>query len=252
MTDLFYRERGQGRNVILLHGFPFQQQLWDEFATKLATNFKLFTIDLPGFGKSKLEEMSFSIDDIGRIIAEWISTKDLTDVILIGHSLGGYVALAAANHDSENLSGLVLFHSTALADSEEKKQSRNKVIEFVNENGAEAFTSNFIAPLFSDQQHPAIPKVRAVAKQASADTVKGYTAAMRDRKDRTFFLKDFSKPVLFLAGEKDAGIPVQSVHEQASFCRDPQVHVLKNVAHMGMFENEPETLSVITDFIKKN
>ena len=72
--------------------------------------------------------------------------------MLIGHSLGGYVALAMVEKRPDLFAGLGLFHSTAYADSAEKKQSRNKVIEFVNKNGAKAFTTNFITPLFADPQ----------------------------------------------------------------------------------------------------
>jgi pimeloyl-ACP methyl ester carboxylesterase len=175
----------------------------------------------------------------------------LSGTVILGHSLGGYVALSVARQEPSLFSGLILFHSTAFADSEEKKQSRNKVLEFIDANGVLAFTTNFISPLFANPQHAAIPKVKAIAAQAPAEVVKGYTSAMRDRVDTTDFLRSFHKPVLFLAGEKDPGIPVDSVYKQAAICPKSSTHILKNVAHMGMLEDEKNSLQVVKDFIER-
>jgi pimeloyl-ACP methyl ester carboxylesterase len=251
MASLYFHQRGQGIPVILLHGFPFQQSIWNSFAEKLSKNFNVFTVDLPGFGKSSMLNLPVTIDQVGQQIIAWIEENRLHNCVLVGHSLGGYVALSVAFQKPGLLSSLVLFHSTAYPDSAEKKMSRNKVLEFVDKNGVEAFTSNFISPLFVDQQHVSIPKIKAIAMEASATAVKGYTQAMRDRPERVEVLKTFNKPVLIIGGEKDAGISVDSIHEQASVCSSCETHILKHVAHMGMFENEMESLAILRAFILK-
>ena len=251
MSEIFFTERGSGSSVILLHGFPFHSAIWEGFAEKLGKEFKIYTPDLPGFGKSKGLGSNFTIEKVAQEIISWIEKNKIGQSVLLGHSLGGYVALAVAEKNPELLSGLILFHSTAYADNEEKKQSRNKVIEFIDKNGAEAFTSNFIAPLFYNQKHPAIEKVRAIAIQAKADTVKGYTLAMRDREDRTNILKIFPHPILFIGGENDGGIKPESLKEQASIATQSQLYIFPEVAHMGMFENEKKSLEIISAFIRK-
>ena len=163
MTNLFFQESGSGQPVILLHGFPFHHGIWGKFAQRLSASYHVYTVDLPGFGKSPILKTPFTLDQIGESIVTWVSGMNLQKPVLIGHSLGGYVALAAIKKDPGLFSSLGLFHSTAYADTEEKKQSRNKVIEFIEKNGVAAFTSNFIAPLFVDPNHPAIPKVKSVA-----------------------------------------------------------------------------------------
>lgn len=252
MANLFSKSRGKGDPVILLHGFPFNQKVWGSFAEKLAENFEVHTVDLPGFGGSPALELPFTIDQVGNEVLSWIRDNNVHHSVLIGHSLGGYVALSMANKAPELFNSLVLFHSTAYADNEEKKQSRNKVLEFIDKNGVVAFTSNFIAPLFVNQQHPAIEKVKSIAIEARIDVVKGYTIAMRDRMERTDVLKGFVKPILFLAGGRDTGIPVESVNKQAAISLTSEVHILSEVAHMGMFENEKKCLEVIESFIRKN
>jgi pimeloyl-ACP methyl ester carboxylesterase len=252
MTELFVSERGAGVPLVLIHGFPFNHQVWNNFAEKLSRRFRVITIDLPGFGKSSILPAPFSIDDVAKHIVARLKERKIKDFFLAGHSLGGYVALSIANNDPLSLQGLVLFHSTAFADSQEKKQSRDKVLDFIATNGVQAFTSNFITPLFSNPQHPAVSEVKLIAVQSAENAVKGYTVAMRDRPDTTGVLKAFPKPVLFLAGEKDPGIPVESIHKQASLCPDAETHILPGVAHMGMFEDEKNTLSIISSFIEKN
>ena len=251
MSTLFFKEKGNGYPVILLHGFPLHQELWHSFAEKLSETCRVITLDIPGFGQSPLLEKSFTIDDIGKKILCWIEEQNITNAVLIGHSLGGYVALSIASQRPEIISGIVLFHSTAYADTEEKKQSRNKVLEFIARNGVVAFTSNFIVPLFFNEHHPAIPEVRAIAAEASVESVRGFTEAMRDRNEKTGLLRTFPRPILFLAGENDGGISVESIRKQAAICLAPETYILSNVAHMGMFENEKQSLEIIRSFIRK-
>lgn len=251
MARVNFKQRGFGPAVILLHGFPMNHTVWDDFAVQLALDFTVYTPDLPGLGESEPLGSSFSIADVAKSMLDWVSESGITKAALVGHSLGGYVALAMAGQQPAWLEGLVLFHSTAYADSPEKKESRTKVIRFVEEHGVLAFTSNFIHPLFADQDHVAIPHVRSLTMEAGEVAVKGYTLAMRDRPDTTHVLRSFTKPILFLAGEKDPGIPVSSIHEQAGLNRKSEVRILKDTGHMGMVEKPVETLTIVKDFLGK-
>ena len=251
MSDLFFEQYGNGRNLILLHGFPMHSKVWESFGSRFANSNTVTTPDLPGFGKTPLLASEFSLSDVADLLIQFVIEKSLADSVLIGHSLGGYVALAMVEKRPDLFVGLGLFHSTAYADSEEKKLTRNKAIEFVNNNGAQAFATNFITPLFSDPHNPAIEKVKSIAADSEEGAVIGYTIAMRDRPDQTKTLKSFKKPTLFLAGEKDPGIPVESIHQQAAVCQNPEIHVLSNVAHMAMFEKPEEAASKINGFLSK-
>ncbi len=251
MTSIYYRELGTGFPVVLIHGFPFTSRIWDSFAQKLSTDFHVLTPDLPGFGNSGFPSEKLSIGSVASILIEWLRENGITRSIVIGHSLGGYVTLAMARQAPELFAAIGLFHSTASADSDEKKESRNKVIDFIDKNGVEKFTSNFISPLFADPQHHSINDIRNIAVQAKEDAVKAYTLAMRDRADSISLLSEIHKPVLFIAGEKDAGIPVDAVKKQAHLNPSSELHILPGVAHMGMVESENQTLEIVRRFIKK-
>ena len=252
MTSIYFRELGSGFPVVLLHGFPFTNHIWDSFAQKLAEDYHVITPDLPGFGNSGLPVETLTIDSVARILNEWLREKNILQSVLIGHSLGGYVTLAMAKQSPDLFAAIGLFHSTALPDSEEKKESRNKVIDFINKNGVEKFTTNFIGPLFADQHHSGIKDIQTIAVQAKEASVKAYVSAMRDRPDGREVLAGFKKPILFIAGEKDGGIPVDSIKKQSLLNSNSEVHILPGVAHMGMVESENQTLEIVRRFIKKN
>ncbi len=153
---IFYRSMGEGPVVVLLHGVPFDSSLWsNQFAA--LPGFKLLIPDLPGSGRSEMvdnmsmEGMAECVKNI--VIHETASlffkSGEPHSVVVIGHSMGGYVTLALAEKYPELLRGFGLFHSTAYADSEEKKHSRRKIIDSIHEKGVAEFVKTSIPNLFS-------------------------------------------------------------------------------------------------------
>jgi pimeloyl-ACP methyl ester carboxylesterase len=151
-----------------------------------------------------------------------------------------------AGQQPERLNAFGLFHSTAYADSDEKKLSRNKVIEFVTHHGVEPFIESFIPPLFYDQNNPHIQSVVTLARQTPKETLISYVAAMRDRPDSTAVLQHFSRPILLLAGDKDSVVSVEALEAQCKLALKP----MNSVAHMGMFEQEAAATGHVLDFLR--
>jgi pimeloyl-ACP methyl ester carboxylesterase len=251
MTNLHYQEQGTGPTVILIHGFPMNLEVWNDFANKLSQSLHVVTVDLPGFGKSPSLRSGFSLEEAARSMFQWIQERKYHNAVVVGHSLGGYITLALAALDVDSMAGMCLFHSTALPDSQEKKESRNKVLDFIEKQGVEAFTTNFIGPLFANPQHNAVNDVKQIAVKSSKDAVTGYTLAMRDRKDQTALIKTFPKPILFVAGEKDPGIPPDTIKKQADSNKLAQSVILPGVAHMGMFEAPRDCEEEIKKFVTR-
>jgi pimeloyl-ACP methyl ester carboxylesterase len=251
MTEsIFFKKQGTGPALILIHGFPMNHHVWDAIVPELQHDFTVYTPDLPGFGKSKLLPGQFSIDDVAAILNQWVTAQGLQQAVVIGHSLGGYVVLAMLKQKPDWFKGFGLLHSTGLEDNAEKKESRTKVLTFIEENGVLAFTSNFIQPLFVNAAHPDISGVRAITIQSAKEAVEGYTRAMRDRPDNTAVIAGASQPVLIIGGMEDKGIPFSSLQEQARLSARVELHLLPDVAHMGMFENKEEVIRIIRAFPK--
>lgn len=118
-----YQLQGKGTPVVFVHGFCEDSMVWDEFIPEIvAAGYNVLTLDLPGFGESEVVQDA-SVEVIADVINAVLVELQLSNIILIGHSLGGYVALAFAKKYADKLIGLGLFHSQPYADSEEKRKS---------------------------------------------------------------------------------------------------------------------------------
>src|SRR5689334_9266912 len=117
MSSVYHRTMGEGKPVVLLHGFCESNQIWGVFANLLAQRCHLIIPDLPGFGKSELLRGSFSLDDVGRTLWQWLDSISVKNPVIVGHSLGGYVTLAMTDQRPDDIAGFSLFHSTAKADT---------------------------------------------------------------------------------------------------------------------------------------
>lgn len=248
MNSLYFKEQGEGSVLILLHGFCETYQIWEEILPELSTYFKIIAPDLPGFGKSKIVKSDFTIKDVAQVIIKLIDEMHIRKCVLIGHSLGGYVALALTEERPDLVQGLCLFHSTALADSEEKKSNRNKTMDFVRKNGTLPFIETFVPSLFYQNVQTNTERVFKIASKTTKKAILGYSKAMRDRPDMSHLLKVYSNPVLFLAGDHDTIIPINSLSEQVKTSISGKLEVIVETGHMGMLEDPASSIKILKDF----
>jgi pimeloyl-ACP methyl ester carboxylesterase len=247
---IHYREEGNGMPVLLIHGFCETHEIWQKLITPLSSSFRVVAVDLPGFGQSTPLKAPHSIDDAADALVKFIRIDlGLTSCVALGHSLGGYVTLSMVERRPELFRAFGLIHSTAYADTEERKNARNKVIEFVETHGSGPFIRSFIPPLFADPSNAQVQPVVDLALSTSTSTIISYAAAMCDRPDRTHVLRSFAGPILFQAGEKDSLIPLKSVEQQSLMAKKPTLSVLQGAAHMGMMEQASDSANAISAFL---
>jgi pimeloyl-ACP methyl ester carboxylesterase len=244
---------GQGKPLILIHGFCESEEMWITFSEELAKTHTVYCIDLPGFGKSPLNQDHISLEEVAVMLQEWMEENGISHPTVIGHSLGGYVTLALAELMGNSLAAFGLFHSTALPDDAEKKKTRNKTITFIKKHGVDKFMDSFVPPLFSEQHRitlkDKIEDLTALGKKSSKKSVLAYLAAMRDRKDRLEVWKNFHGKKLMIAGTLDGAVKIEGSRLHKPFTEN--YFELQDVGHMGMFEAEEKTLMIIKDFLNK-
>ncbi|MFM9944901.1 MAG: alpha/beta fold hydrolase [Bacteroidia bacterium] len=235
-----YQISGDGWPLIFLHGFNENFEIWDLIIPEISSNYQCICIDLPGFGKSPLPSnltIKYMADAVNRVIEELKIIKP----IVIGHSMGGYVTLELARQHPLLLSGGGLFHSTALADTEDKKINRIKTLDFLNTNPLDSFFKIFISGLFAPQNLKSglLKPTENIIHQTSKNSVMAGIKAMLERTDSTDVLKNSSIPWLIVAGKYDGLLPVEQLSLLASYCPMAMFEILFNSGHLGMIE-EPE------------
>jgi pimeloyl-ACP methyl ester carboxylesterase len=252
MSSIFYVESGNGYPVIFLHGFCETNSLWDEFRDVFSEHYRVICPDLPGFGKSALPENPVSLDGIAAILIDWLKNLGIKKCIIVGHSLGGYITLAIQRAAPDFMDGFCLFNSTAFEDSEEKKNNRTKLIDFIEREGVIAFIPTFIPSLF----HPdrieefalVMKMLRGEALQTAPESVQKYAAAMRDRSDSFELLKKSSQKALLISGENDISVSLEAAKRMASVLPAGRANILPNTAHMAMFEQKETSIEILRSF----
>ena len=249
---VFYTTSGQGNPVVLLHGLAEDAAVWDLQSDFLSGTYRLIIPDLPGSGRSPLAE-PVSMESLAAAVKAVMDAEGIELAVVIGHSMGGYVALAFAELYPQAIKALGLFHSTAYADGEEKKKSRKKNIDFINTHGTLPFLKQATPALFSDESKKVHPeKITALIeqyKEFNPRSLTAYNEAMMQRPDRTAILATASYPVLLVIGKQDGTIPFQQSLEQAHLPDLAHICVLENSGHMGMLEETKRGSEALKKFL---
>jgi pimeloyl-ACP methyl ester carboxylesterase len=247
---------GSGTPILLIHGFCETSDIWSDLQTQLSSSYQVISIDLPGFGKSSFNATIQSLDEIANEISNFLLTKNISQCFVIGHSLGGYVALSLARNNPDMLLGFGLFHSTTFSDDEEKKKIRDKTVEFVENHGIELWAKGFISNLFYSpnisHHQGSIKGLIKMVSQTKLEVFSAYSVFMKNRIDSTEFLKNYQKPIFLIAGEQDTLVSMS----QSRYIRDHitigDSLILPETGHMGFIERTGKCISFIKTFLKNN
>jgi pimeloyl-ACP methyl ester carboxylesterase len=250
-NKIAYYIQGNGPVILLLHGFCEDSAMWDSFKMPFLENYTVICPDLPGFGLSEAKEQ-ISMEVMASCINEILKKEGIDKCFFVGHSMGGYVAMAFAELYPEKLSGLCLFHSHPFGDREDKKENRRKTIEFMKRWGTSPFVRELIPKLFKKEfarDNPdLLSSMIAKAEKYPQSGIIAATDAMIERPDRSEILRNLNCPLLFIIGEFDEAIPADFSKEQQSLRSDAMVYTVP-VAHMGMFEAATETQQILSSFL---
>ena len=253
---IMYYVYGNGKPVVLIHGFGEDHSIWHNQVAFFKNQYQLIIPDLPGSGASELfNDMSIEeMADIVKLIVDESVHSPGEKIVLVGHSMGGYIALAYAEKYSEDLAGLGLFHSTSYADTKEKIITRKKGIEFIETHGAFAFLKTTLPNLFStvtkEHQPELIEALIEKSSHFSASALVAYYEAMIKRPDRRDILKNSKIPVMLIMSENDQAVPIADSLEQSSLPEKSYITILKDSGHMGMVEEPIETNQALKRFLE--
>ncbi|WP_016989676.1 alpha/beta fold hydrolase [Flavobacterium sp. ACAM 123] len=250
-TTVSYSDIGKGTSIVLLHGFLENQSMWDKYITTFSKKNRIITIDLLGHGETECLGYVHTMEDNADAVHAVLAELRIRKVILVGHSMGGYVALAFAELYPEYVKGIALLNSTARADSEERRVNRDRAIRAVKQSFIN-FISLSIANLFSEgNRERLVNEIESVKNKALKTPLQGIVASlegMKIRNDREVLLHLTTFPKLLVLGEKD---PVLQHDETKQQVENTKVQlVVFPDGHMSPIENEIELTAVLLKFFK--
>lgn len=244
---------GEGCPLLLLHGYLESSEIWMDFPERLSRQFKVITIDLPGFGSSEVFGETHTMELLADTIIQVMKHMNIGKFFLIGHSLGGYVSLAILENYSEFLNGLCLFHSHPYSDSPQTIAKRNREISLVLQNKQELIFNINIPNAFATNNLKKMEAFVDKAKQIAAKTnPEGIMAALRGmmlRPSREQILAETKVPVLLILGKEDNYIPFEEVGMKIPLPEVSELIVLDQSGHMGFCEEPEASIAALERFI---
>lgn len=241
---VYYRDTGKKSVIVLLHGFLEDGAMWNQYTKKLAgKSRRVIAIDLPGHGNTDsfgyVHEMSLMADAVHAVLKK----EGIRKVILAGHSMGGYTAMAFAEKYPDMVKGVCMFFSTARDDSSEKKDVRGTVSKLIKLDH-ESFIRKNIPMLFMPEVRKRFaPEIRELKKRASKMSKRAVLAAnegMRIRPDREIILRFAPYPVHFVIGRHDPVLAPESLVNQTKHGPHITYDLFENCGHMGHIERRAE------------
>jgi len=249
-----YTLNGFGPTIVLLHGFLENMDIWESLMHYLEKEFTVVRLDLPGFGKSENIAISHPMPLMADVVNRVLEIENIVECTMVGHSMGGYVALAFAEKYPEKLNGLILFHSQAAADDTEGMKNRDRTIEIVKNNHKE-FINAFIPLLFAMENvrkfSSEIAQLKALSEQTSVEGICAALSGMRDRDDHLQSLKSFKFPVFFIVGKQDSRIAMDIILPQLALPKNCEALILDGVGHMGFIEAREITMKAVKHFAER-
>lgn len=257
-TALHICDSGKSENqqdcVVLLHGYLESMLIWDDFVPLLYKEVRVITLDLPGHGISVVEGEIHTMDFLADTVVAALKVLEVESATIVGHSMGGYVALAIAERHPSVVDALVLLSSTPNADSPEKVENREREIAIVEAGKKEMLAKSAPAKRFAEQNRARMRDYIAdIAEVVQITEDEGIVAILRGmigRKDQNEMLHHLSARQYFILGRHDDYIPLEVAEKMVSEHPQAEVIWLDESGHMGFLEQPQLTAEAIVRIAK--
>ena len=232
--------------LVFLHGFAESREVWTDFLRPFPDHYRLLTPNLPGHGTNLAPVPDFSMEAQARYVIEFLNKNSCPEpVLLVCHSMGGYVAQALAERYPDRVAGLAFINSSALPDTDEKRANREKNIDFVQRHGTAKFMESFVRPLFAPANRDKLVTPRLlleeIGKATPDTTIVGAMRGMAARPDRREVLRQARYPVLLVAGKHDVAVHFDDSVAQAALAPTCAALFLEGSGHQAYLEQPDAT-----------
>jgi 3-oxoadipate enol-lactonase len=251
-VSLHCRLEGDGEPVLLVHGFPLSGEMWTPLATRLRSRYRLIIPDLRGHGASEASETA-SMQRYAADLAQLLDHLDETRrVVVVGLSMGGYVAFEFVRRYPERVRALVLANTRASADSPEQVRTRRDTAERVLREGSHVVADAMLGKLFSPGTAAELrDRWRGIMAATPPRGVAAALGAMAERPDSIDTLRAFASPVLVVAGRDDAVTSLDDARAMRDAAGNATLEVIEGAGHMSPVEQPDRFASVLQTFLER-
>lgn len=249
---LHYEERGQGLPVVLLHGYPLDHTLWRAQIAALGDAYRVIAPDLRGHGASPAPAGDYSMDSLAADVAALLDRLGVERAVWVGHSMGGYVALAALRTLPQRVAGLALCASHPFADPPEKAASRRASAEQARREGTAPVVSGMLPLLFRPGTNlETVPAhlIRSMMLRTPPQGVAGVLDGMAARPDAVDMLRPPAPPKAILAGREDQIVRLADLQALVAELPHVALHVMDGAGHLPMIEQPEATTAALRAFL---
>ena len=245
---------GSGTPVLLVHGFPLNVRMWRPQIDALGERWRLIAPDLKGAGDSEGpdDDAAYTMDSYADELKGLLDELGIDKVVLVGLSMGGYVAFAFLRKYPDAVGGLVLADTRAEADPPEGVEKRSKQQEQVRSEGTAGLVEALTGALLSDYTKQNRPDVVTAVKDAMDNHARSFTGeleAMKARPDSTDDLTKIDVPALIIVGEDDGVTPPDASRKMHEHISGSRLVVVPNAGHLSNLESPDEFNGALADFL---
>jgi pimeloyl-ACP methyl ester carboxylesterase len=252
-ADIFYTTLGDGPDIVLLHAFPANHEMWLPVANALSTKYRVTLIDLRGHGLSSAGEgpatMQKHVADVRCVCKD----AGVNRAVFGGVSIGGYILFEFWRTFRDQVRALMLADTRSSADSPDARAARLQSAKEVLDRGTTQFIDSMLPKLLGEttrnNRSDLVDAARKMMSRASSAGISAALQGMAARPDSTATLRTITVPTLVLAGDEDTATPIadaQLIHQNI---KESQLKVIPRAGHYAVFENPEDTLRALRPFL---
>lgn len=235
------------RAVVLIHGFPFSHDIWEKQIEALAQSSYVLAPDLRGAESSSSPEGPYLMERLAADVATLLDAAGIERAAFVGHSMGGYVALAFARMFTERVTRIALVASRLRADTDDEAARRRDIADRIELEGSvepaiEAYLPRIFTPQSFAERPAVVERAYAIARRNGAIGAAAALRGMALRSASDDIAEDLGVPALVIAGGCDGVISIEEARAVAARFPHGRLVLCDASGHLPMME-EPDCVS---------